>query len=213
MHRHGYETGGPSGHRKHRRRAAMSGRQHGPGPHGRGPGSWGPPGDRGGPRGWGGGRRRRMRRGDVRAALLVLLDEQPHTGYSLIEEIERRSSGAWRPSPGSVYPTLQQLEDEGLVGAEAGEGRTPFTLTDAGKAYVAENREELGEPWAKLAEGIGEERLELRGLVGQIGAATFQVAAAGDNTQVARAKELLAQTRRGLYQILADDEPGDQPKD
>ena len=83
----------------------MSGRHHGPG-------GWGHPG--GGPRGWGGGRRQRMRRGDVRAALLVLLDEQPHTGYSLMEEIERRSNGAWRPSPGSVYPTLQQLEDEGL---------------------------------------------------------------------------------------------------
>ena len=203
MHRHGYETGGPSGHRNHLWRAAMSGRHHG---HGPGPGGWGPPGGHGGPRGWGGGRRQRMRRGDVRAALLVLLDEQPHTGYSLMEEIERRSNGAWRPSPGSVYPTLQQLEDEGLVRAEEGEGRTPFTLSDAGKAYVEENREELGEPWAKPAEGVGEERLELRGLVGQIGAATLQVATAGDTSQVARAKELLAQTRRGLYQILADDE-------
>ena len=208
MYRHGQETGGPRGHRKHHRRAAMSGHRHGHGPHGRGSEGWGP----GGPRGWGGGRRRRMRRGDVRAALLVLLDEQPHTGYSLIEEIERRSSGAWRPSPGSVYPTLAQLEDEGLVGAQEGEGRTPFTLTDAGKAYVAENREELGEPWAKPAEGISEERLGLRGLVAQIGAATFQVGTAGDDAQVARAKELLEQTRRGLYKILAD-EPGDQPKD
>jgi DNA-binding PadR family transcriptional regulator len=200
MHRHGYE-GGPSGHHKHRWGAAMSGRHHGPG-------GWGHPGERGN-RGWGGGRRQRMRRGDVRAALLVLLDEQPHTGYSLMEEIERRSNGAWRPSPGSVYPTLQQLEDEDLVRAEEGEGRTPFTLTAAGKAYVEENREELGEPWAKPAAGVGEERLELRGLVAQIGAATFQVAAAGDTTQVAKAKELLAQTRRGLYQILAD-EPGEQ---
>jgi DNA-binding PadR family transcriptional regulator len=195
MHRHDYETGGPSGHHKHRGRGPMSGRHHGHG-HG-GPGG----------RGWGGGRRQRMRRGDVRAALLVLLDEQAHTGYSLMEEIERRSSGAWRPSPGSVYPTLQQLEDEGLVRAEDGEGRTPFTLTEAGKAYVEENREELGEPWAKSAEGVGEERLELRGLVAQIGAATFQVVAAGDTSQVAKAKELLAQTRRGLYQILADDQP------
>jgi DNA-binding PadR family transcriptional regulator len=201
MHRHDEETGGRSGHRKHHRRAAMSGHWGGPGHHGHGP------------RGWGGGRRRRMRRGDVRAAMLVLLDEQPHTGYRLIEEIERRSNGAWRPSPGSVYPTLAQLEDEGLVRAQEGEGRMPFTLTDAGKAYVEENREELGEPWAKPAEGIGEERLGLRGLVAQIGAATFQVASAGDDTQVARAEELLAQTRRGLYQILADDQPGDKPKD
>ena len=116
-----------------------------------------------------------MRRGDVRAALLVLLEEQPQTGYGLMEEIERRSEGAWRPSPGSVYPTLKQLEDEELVQAEAGQGRTPFTLTDAGKAYVEENREKLGEPWAKPDEGVGEGRLELRGLVAQIGAATFQL--------------------------------------
>src|SRR5215212_9966603 len=102
-------------HHAHHRRIAMSGHRHG-----HGPGGWGAPGD---PRGWGGGRRRRMRRGDVRAALLVLLDEQPQTGYGLMEEIERRSEGAWRPSPGSVYPTLKQLEDEELVQAEAGQGR------------------------------------------------------------------------------------------
>ena len=178
--------------------------------HGHGGPGWG---DFGGGRGWGGGRRRRMRRGDVRAALLVLLEEQPQTGYGLMEEIERRSEGAWRPSPGSVYPTLKQLEDEELVRAEAGEGRTPFTLTDAGKAYVEENREKLGEPWAKPDEGVGEGRLELRGLLAQIAAATYQVAAAADEAQVAKAKELLAETRRGLYRILADDDPADQPKD
>jgi len=200
MRRHGADAEGI--HNLRRQFFAMRG--HGPG---HGPG-WGPPGEWGGPRGFGGGRRRRMRRGDVRAAILVLLDEQPHSGYSLMEELDRRSNGAWRPSPGSVYPTLQQLEDEGLIRPQEGEGRTPYELTDAGKAYVTENREELGEPWEKPAEGIGEERLELRGLVGQIGAATFQVGAAGDDAQVARAKELLAETRRSLYKILADD---DQP--
>ena len=188
----------------HHRRAAMSGRHHG---HGHGP--WG---DFGGMRGWGGGRRRRMRRGDVRAALLVLLEEQPQTGYGLMEEIERRSEGAWRPSPGSVYPTLKQLEDEELVQAEAGQGRTPFTLTDAGRAYVEANREKLGEPWAKSDEGVGEGRLELRGLLSQIAAATYQLSVAADEAQVARAKELLAETRRGLYRILADDDPADKPE-
>ena len=195
MYGHGYRSGSHSGCHKRGWRGAMSGRRHGR------------PGDWGGPRGWGGGRRRRMRRGDVRAALLVLLDESPHTGYGLMEEIESRSDGAWRPSPGSVYPTLQQLEDEGLVETGEGEGRQPFTLTDAGRTYVSENRELLGEPWAKLAEGVGEERLELRGLMGQVGAAVFQVAAAGDEQQVAKAKELLSETRRALYRILAEDEP------
>jgi DNA-binding PadR family transcriptional regulator len=199
---HGYETAIPKRCGRHGR-AAMSGRRHG-----RGPGGFGPPGDWGG-RGF--GPRRRMRRGDVRAALLVLLDEQPLTGYALIEEIERRSEGAWRPSPGSVYPALALLEDEGLVAAKEESGRKPFELTEAGRAYVEEHRDQLGQPWAKLAESFGEGRLELRGLVAQIGAAVFQVAAAGDEAQVERAKELLAETRRGLYRILAEDEPGETP--
>src|SRR6476660_5885410 len=95
-------------------------------PRGRHRGPWGQRGDWGDPREWG-GRRRRMGRGDVRAAMLVLLEEQSHTGC------------AWRPSPGSGYPTLQQLEDEGLITQEPGEGRTPFTLTETGKTYVAEH--------------------------------------------------------------------------
>lgn len=186
------DTGGRRGRRRHRR-AAMSGRRHGAG--------------RYGPRDWGHGRRRRMRRGEVRAAILVLLDEESRTGYALMEEIERRSDGTWRPSPGSIYPALALLEDEGLVLAEAEQGRKPFVLTEAGRTYVAEHREELGEPWAKLDEGDGWR--ELRALVGEIGAAVFQVAAAGDEAQVKRAKELLTDTRRGLYRILADDEPGE----
>ena len=118
MHRHGHQ-GGPS--KASADTTTFFGNE-GPRPRTR---PWGT-GEWGGPRGFGGGRRRRMRRGDVRAALLVLLDEQPHTGYSLMEELERRSNGAWRPSPGSVYPTLQQLEDEGLIAPEPGEGRTPY---------------------------------------------------------------------------------------
>jgi DNA-binding PadR family transcriptional regulator len=163
-------------------------------------GGWGPPG---------GGRRRRMRRGDVRAAVLVLLDEGPMTGYALMGEIERRSDGAWRPSPGSVYPTLALLEDEGLIRPQPGEGRTPFELTDEGKAHVEEHREQLGEPWTKSAEGFGESRLELRSLIGQLGAAAFQVAMAGDDAQIERAKEILGQARRDLYRILADEEQTD----
>ena len=202
MHRKQFIQRGPGG-RKPRWRGKMTGRRHRHGPHGPGHGEWGPGG-------WGrgfGGRRRRMRRGDVRAALLVLLDEQPFTGYGLMQEIEQRSGGAWRPSPGSVYPTLAQLEDEGLVSAREGEARGPYELSEAGRTYVAEHRDELGEPWANSAEGVGEGRLELRGHMGAIGAAVMQVAAAGDDAQVKRAGELLAETRRGLYRILADDDP------
>ena len=146
-----------------------------------------------------------MRRGDVRAALLVLLAEEPQTGYGLMGEIEQRSGGAWRPSPGSVYRTLQQLEDEGLVTSGEGEGRQPYELTAEGRSYVEEHRDELGEPWRSWP-GIGEERMELRGLIGQLGAAAVQVGAAGDDAQVARAKELFEETRRGLYRILAGDD-------
>ena len=163
---------------------------------------------RGGPRGFPGfgpPRGPRARRGDVRAALLLLLAEEPRNGYQLMQEIERRSDGVWRPSPGSVYPALQQLEDEGLV-APTEEGRKAFTLTDTGRAHVEEHRERLGEPWATVTEDVGEVRLELRSLVDQLRLAVIQVAAAGDDAQVARAKELLAETRRGLYRLLAEDE-------
>ena len=117
------------------------------------------------------GHRRRMRRGDVRAAILVLLAEQPYNGYGLMQEIESRSEGVWRPSPGSVYPALQQLEDEGLVRAEERDGRKLYALTDAGRAYVEERGDALGEPWTAATEQAGDEMLELRRLVGQVGAA------------------------------------------
>src|ERR687893_3158314 len=89
----------------------------------------------------------RARRGDVRAAVLVLLAEEPRNGYQLMQEIEQRSDGVWRPSPGSVYPALQQLEDEGLVRIAEREGRKAYELTDEGRAHVAARRDELGAPW------------------------------------------------------------------
>jgi len=195
----------PTHLRVHALHAMMAPGGSGPQRHGRhGPGF--------GPRGgspFGGppyGRRRRMRRGDVRAALLVLLAEEPRNGYGLMQEIETRSQGAWRPSPGSVYPALALLEDEGLIAAEEVDGGKRFGLTDAGRAHVEEHRERLGEPWAGLGQEIGEDRLELRGLVAQLAAAAVQVAAAGDDRQVAQARTLLAETRRALYRVLAEDE-------
>jgi DNA-binding PadR family transcriptional regulator len=151
-----------------------------------------------------------MRRGDVRAALLVLLDEEPRNGYGLIQEIERRSDGAWRPSPGSVYPALALLEDEGLVKNEAVDGGKEFTLTETGAKHVEENREKLGEPWANLGDGPGGKGV--KALSGQLkplmGAVTqiFQVGSEDDQT---RAAEILADTRRKLYAILAEDAPAD----
>jgi DNA-binding PadR family transcriptional regulator len=151
-----------------------------------------------------GGRRSRARRGDVRAAMLLLLEEEPRNGYQLMEEIETRSSGAWRPSPGSVYPALAQLEDEGLIRADESAGRRSFALTDEGRAYVAENREALGSPWDEAGEGVPGEFVELRSLVGQLGAATLQVAQAGTPEQVDQAKQVLTEARRSLYRILAE---------
>lgn len=168
-------------------------------------GPWGPPfGGRGGPFGR---RGRRMQRGDVRAAILVLLDEEPRNGYGLMQEIEQRSDGAWRPSPGSVYPALSQLEDEGLIRAETRDGRKLFALTDAGRRHVEEHREELGAPWEAASGGLGEHVVELRDLLWQVGTAAMQVVQAGDEQQVARAREVLTEARRSLYRILAGDDP------
>lgn len=170
---------------------------------------FGPWGFGGGP-GFGGpphGRRWRAGRGDVRAAILLLLDEEPRNGYALMQEIEERSEGVWRPSPGSVYPALAQLEDEGLVRAQAegsGSGRT-FELTDTGRSYVEERREELGEPWAAVAGGFPKEGLELGKEMKQLAGAVAQVMRAGDEEQRRRAIELMSETRRALYRMLAEE--------
>ncbi|HEY1360158.1 MAG TPA: PadR family transcriptional regulator [Thermoleophilaceae bacterium] len=184
---------------------AMTGgrRRHGRHRGGPGFGGWGGPGFGGGPPF---GRRRRPR-GDVRAAMLLVLDEEPMSGYGLMQEIENRSEGVWRPSPGSVYPALAQLEDEGLVRAEEDQGRKRYVLTDAGKAHVEERREEMGEPWAGLGDEVGEGRLGLRDQFVQLATAAYQVGTTGDDKQVEEARKVLDDARRALYRILAGDEP------
>ena len=174
-------------------------RRMGGGPFG-GPGPFGRGGGRGhGPRGRG-----RARRGDVRLALLRLLAEQPANGYQLMQTIEERSDGRWRPSPGSVYPTLAQLEDEGLIRSAESDGSRRFEITDAGREHL-ETRAEEPEPW-KPADEEGENAItELAPLVIQIGKAAWQVATVGDDAQRARATEVLGETRRALYRILAED--------
>jgi DNA-binding PadR family transcriptional regulator len=146
----------------------------------------------------------KVRRGDVRAAALALLAERPRNGYQIIQEITERSQGIWRPSPGSVYPALQQLEDEGLVRAEEDGGRRAYHLTADGDAYVAAHRKELAEPWAAVAESVSEAQVDLRSLLGQVTMAMKQVVQVGTPPQHDRAREVLAGARRALYRILAD---------
>jgi len=140
----------------------------------------------------------------VRAAALALLAEQPMNGYQIIEEIARRSGGVWRPSSGSVYPALQQLEDEGLIRADQSEGRRVFQLTEDGRTYVEEHPDELAAPWEAVTDGMPEGLFELRDLIGQVGMAFMQVAQVGTEAQIAEAKQVLADTRRALYGILAE---------
>jgi DNA-binding PadR family transcriptional regulator len=157
----------------------------------------------------------RAKRGDVRAAALALLAEQPMNGYQIIQEIGERSGGVWRPSPGSVYPALQQLEDEGLIRAESGDGgRRGYVLTDDGQAYVAAHPDELSAPWDVVAGGAGGAAIEMRTLMGQLGMAAFQVVSAGTDAQQAQARKVLSGARKALYRILAADdeaEDGDEP--
>lgn len=168
-------------------------------------GGWGGPG--GGP-GFGPfGRGQRAGRGDVRAAILVLLGESPMHGYQVIQELSERSAGMWRASPGSVYPTLQLLEDEGLVRSEEVEGKRVFHLTDAGTAEAAKRAAGTPAPWEMGAEN--EPFAELRNLGFGVVTAVMQVVQSGNEGQIQKAKEILSEARRSLYRLLAGDEPTD----
>lgn len=156
------------------------------------------------------GRGPKVRRGDVRAAALVLLAEGPRNGYQLIQEIAERSGGLWKPSSGSVYPALQQLEDEGLVEQDAQDGKRTYRLTEAGRAYVEEHRDELGAPWEAMAAGLDDESVQIQTLIGQVVMAVIQVSQAATPAQMQKARQVLVDARRALYQILAeaDDDEG-----
>lgn len=178
-----------------------------------GPPGPGPGGPFGGPLGaaFGGGRGRK-RRGDVRVALLLLLAEQPRNGYQLMQTIEERSGGHWRPSPGSVYPTLAQLEDEGLIRATERDGVKLFELTDAGRDRVASAGGPP--PWEAEHDPVAPSFSELSSLMISLGKAVWQVAQVGDERQTGQACEVLADARRSLYRILAeDDEAGPRGED
>jgi DNA-binding PadR family transcriptional regulator len=159
----------------------------------------GPPGPPGPPRG------PKASRGDVRAAILALLREGPRNGYQIMSDIEERSNGAWRPSPGAVYPALSQLADEGLIEDEKADGRRVFQLTEAGQRYVTENPEMARGAWESTAQ---QEAWQVPGLFAEaarLGAGIVQVAHAGTPDQVRAAERLLERTRREMYRILADE--------
>ncbi|WP_219470534.1 PadR family transcriptional regulator [Nonomuraea rhizosphaerae] len=173
-------------------------------------GPWGP----GGPfghRGWGGrGGPRKAKRGDVRAAILALLSEEPRNGYQIIQEIAERSEGGWKPSPGAVYPALQQLTDEGLVVAEENEGRKTFRLTDAGRNYIESHADEVRAPWDEMRPDIDDNTADLWDIARQSAFAMMQVLQTGSDAQIREARKTLTETRRKLYQILADGDPGEE---
>jgi DNA-binding PadR family transcriptional regulator len=179
-----------------------------------GPGGFGPGGF--GPRGFGHHGGGRARRGDVRAAVIALLAEEPMHGYQLMQEIANRSDGVWKPSAGSVYPALSLLEDEGLVRATEDSGKRVFALTDAGRSYVQEHADELRAPWDAVTGGVSDAMTETMGLMREIGFAAMQVMRSGDDRKVEQARAVLADTRRSLYLVLAGDPgtpAGDAPTD
>jgi DNA-binding PadR family transcriptional regulator len=145
-----------------------------------------------------------MRRGEIRTALLAVLAEAPGHGYEVMQRLEEKSGGAWRPSPGSVYPTLQLLQDEGLVSSTERDGKRIFELTDAGRAEAERRTEEAGgPPWAgdRAASTYGGLRDAMFGLV----QAARQIARTGDEAQVQRATEIVRDARKQLYRLLAED--------
>ncbi len=148
-----------------------------------------------------GPRGHRARRGDVRSAILTLLGEKPMHGYEMIQELEDRTGGRWRPSAGSIYPTLQLLEDEGLVRADDVEGKRVFDLTEAGRERLAE-RGDSAPPWEQSQDRSLYQQLgnEIRG----VASAASQVMRAGDEAQLKEALEAMTETRKRLYKLLAD---------
>jgi DNA-binding PadR family transcriptional regulator len=147
----------------------------------------------------------RARRGDVRLGVLRLLSEQPMHGYQIIGELSARSGGAWKPSAGSVYPTLQMLADEGLVLAEEDSGKRVFQLTDAGRAAVEETAQQPA-PWEAVGgPTAGTDGHDYRDSAAKLARAVMQVGASGTADQVKAGQDVLNDARKRLYAILAED--------
>ena len=148
-------------------------------------------------------------RGDVRAAILALLKEGPRNGYQIMSDIEERSNGAWRPSPGAIYPALSQLADEGLIVGEESGGKRSFRLTDSGREYVEQHPDRARGAWESSEQ---QEAWQIPGLFAEaarLGSGIVQLAHAGSPAQVRAAEKLLQETRRELYRILAETDEDD----
>jgi len=156
-------------------------------------------------RGGRGGRYRgpRGRRGDVRAAILALLAERPMHGYEMLQELAERTHGLWRPSPGSLYPALQYLEDQGLVQSVTADGRRRFELTDAGRAELAAHGTGPA-PWETIVGAADQGDVTLHGALRHLIVAVGQVAEAGTADQKAEAERLISELRRQVYLLLAE---------
>lgn len=153
--------------------------------------------------------RGRARRGDVRVAVLALLAEGPRHGYEIIHELADRSHGAWQPSPGSVYPTLQLLEDEGLVRGVEVDGKRRYEITDEGRAHLAEHPRAA--PWEEMARTVDPGRVELGEAMRHVAMAMHQVFEVGTEDQRRQAVSLLNELRRQLYVLLASEPPAAEP--
>lgn len=145
--------------------------------------------------------RARVERGGVRIAILRLLAEKPMHGYQIIQELTERTQGMWQPSPGAIYPTLQQMEDEGLVQVEEREGKKVYALTEEGRAQAEREAEA---PWDQICPPFEKGLMTLRDLALGVGAAVMQVAHTGNQAQLTKTKEILEETRRRIYQVLAE---------
>lgn len=154
------------------------------------------------------GGRGRAHRGDVRTAVLLLLAEQPMHGYQLMQAMSERTRGHWRPSPGAIYPTIAQLEDEGLVTTQEAGERRMVTLTSAGRTYLDERRARVGDPFSGFADSAAGP--DLHGPIQELHAAARQIAAAGSTAQTEAAARVLASARRSLYLILAGEPEDDR---
>jgi DNA-binding PadR family transcriptional regulator len=144
----------------------------------------------------------RARRGDVRAAILALLEDRPMHGYEMIQELEERTGGAWSPSAGSIYPTLQLLEDEGLIEGTESDGKRRFTLTDAGREVAAKH--EGAAPWDQVTSGVGAEVVSLKRSLSSLNHAVAMGFRGGGPEQHQRVSEILDEARRKVYGVLAE---------